>query len=208
MLYKNFIFTRGLRVLSLPASVRPSVCPSITKFVRAITHHPFKLGSPNFDHRCKRPWLTYCNHVWGNACMSTLNPLVLLQKRIIRIISGSKRLSHTDPLFKELGLLKLKDVNKFVIGKFMFRWYHDEVPSIFHDYFDYVKNVHNHDTRQKDHLYIPIVRSERGKTKITYRGPEIWNQIQVASIDPVTSEAVFSKTLKQSIKMSLVWFFP
>ena len=154
------------------------------------------------------PYYTYCNHVWGNACMSTLNPLVLLQKRIIRIISGSKRLSHTDPLFKELGLLKLKDVNKFVIGKFMFRWYHDEVPSIFHDYFDYVKNVHNHDTRQKDHLYIPIVRSERGKTKITYRGPEIWNQIQVASIDPVTSEAVFSKTLKQSIKMSLVWFFP
>ena len=88
------------------------------------------------------------------------------RKRIIRIISGSKRLSHTDPLFRELGLLKLKDVNKFVIGKFMFRWYHDEVPSIFHDYFDFVKNVHNHDTRQKDHLYIPIVRSERDKSKI------------------------------------------
>ena len=43
----------GLRVLSLPASVRPSV----PKFVSAITHHPFKLGSPNLDHRCKRPWL-------------------------------------------------------------------------------------------------------------------------------------------------------
>ena len=43
----------GLRVLSLPVSVRPSV----TKFVRVITHHPFKLGSPNLDHRCKRPWL-------------------------------------------------------------------------------------------------------------------------------------------------------
>ena len=25
------------------------------------------------------PYYTYCNHVWGNACMSTLNPLVLLQ---------------------------------------------------------------------------------------------------------------------------------
>ena len=47
----------GLRVLSLPASVRQSVRPSVTKFVRAITHHPFKLGSPNLEHRCKRPWL-------------------------------------------------------------------------------------------------------------------------------------------------------
>ena len=25
--------------------------------VHAITHHPFKIGSPNMDHRCKRPWL-------------------------------------------------------------------------------------------------------------------------------------------------------
>ena len=41
----------------LRPSVSPSVRPSVTKFVRAITHHPFKLGSPNLDHRCKRPWL-------------------------------------------------------------------------------------------------------------------------------------------------------
>ena len=56
----------GLRVLSLPASVcvsvRPSVRPSVRLcgnhlLVRAITHHPFKLGSPNLDHRCKIPWL-------------------------------------------------------------------------------------------------------------------------------------------------------
>ena len=39
------------------ACVCPSVRPSVHKFVRAITHHPFKLGSPNLDHRCKRPWL-------------------------------------------------------------------------------------------------------------------------------------------------------
>ena len=41
----------------LRPSVRQSVRPSVTKFVRAITHHPFKLGSPNLEHRCKRPWL-------------------------------------------------------------------------------------------------------------------------------------------------------
>ena len=51
----------GLQVLSLLASVRPSVrpsvSPSVTKFVRAITHQPFKLRSPNLDQRCKRHWL-------------------------------------------------------------------------------------------------------------------------------------------------------
>ena len=41
----------------LRPSVRQSVRPSVTKFVRAITQHQFKLGLPNLDHRCKRPWL-------------------------------------------------------------------------------------------------------------------------------------------------------
>ena len=42
--------------------LRLSVCVSVCvcgnhMLVRAITHHPFELGSPNFDHRCKRPRL-------------------------------------------------------------------------------------------------------------------------------------------------------
>ena len=48
----------GLRVLSSPASVCVSVCVCVNHLlVRAITWDPFKLGSPNLDQRCKRPWL-------------------------------------------------------------------------------------------------------------------------------------------------------
>ena len=52
-----YIFTRGQYWPSgiVVACVCPSVRPSVTKFVRAITHHPSKLGSPNLDHRW--PWL-------------------------------------------------------------------------------------------------------------------------------------------------------
>ena len=44
------------------ACVCLSVCPSVRVcgkhlLVRAITHHLFKLGSLNLDHKCKRPWL-------------------------------------------------------------------------------------------------------------------------------------------------------
>ena len=40
--------------------VCPRVCVSLCVnhlLVRAITRDPFKLGSPNLDHRCKIPWL-------------------------------------------------------------------------------------------------------------------------------------------------------
>ena len=39
------------------ACVCPSVRPSVRPFFRAITHYSFKPGSPNLDHRCKKPWL-------------------------------------------------------------------------------------------------------------------------------------------------------
>ena len=48
----------GLWVLSSPASVCVSVCVCVNHLlVRAITRDPFKLGTPNLDQRCKRPWL-------------------------------------------------------------------------------------------------------------------------------------------------------
>ena len=33
--------------------------------VCVITHHPFKVGSPNLDHRCKRRWLRSLWFFWG-----------------------------------------------------------------------------------------------------------------------------------------------
>ena len=52
------VFTRGQFWLSGIVVACVCVCVSINHgFVRAITHQPFKLGSPNLDQMCKRPWL-------------------------------------------------------------------------------------------------------------------------------------------------------
>ena len=52
----------GIVVASVRLSVCLPVCVSVRvcgnhEFVRTTTRHPFKLGSPNFDQRCKSPWL-------------------------------------------------------------------------------------------------------------------------------------------------------
>ena len=55
----------GIVVACVCPCVRPSVRTSVTNFVRAITHHPFKLGSPNLVQRCKRPNLVQrCKRPW------------------------------------------------------------------------------------------------------------------------------------------------
>ena len=55
-------YPRPVLVFGYCRCLRLSVCVSVCvcgnhMLVRAITHHPFELGSPNLDHRCKRPWL-------------------------------------------------------------------------------------------------------------------------------------------------------
>ena len=75
--YLGFTFiTRGQFWPSVivVACVCSSVSPSVTKFVRAITHHPFKLGSPNLDQRCKRvkiPIVLWDNWSWASRSNCT-----------------------------------------------------------------------------------------------------------------------------------------
>ena len=52
------------------------------------------------------PLINYCIRLWG----SVNNRVSKLQKRAVRIISKEFRLSHTDPIFKELNLLKINDI--------------------------------------------------------------------------------------------------
>ena len=150
------------------------------------------------------PYYTYCNQVWGSACDSYLHPLVILQKRCIRIITLSKAREHTDPLFTKLGLLKLFDINRYLICKFMYRWYHNDLPTLFRDIFTTVSDIHDHNTRQNTHLYCSSFNTCLGKTKFSYRAPRMWNLLLKAKINPDTSECVFAKTVKQCIKVGIL----
>ena len=74
------------------------------------------------------PYLHYCIVVWGSTYKTNLRRLVSLQKRVIRIISKSTFDSHSDPIFKELELLKLSDIRQLELGKFMFSLNHSLFP--------------------------------------------------------------------------------
>ena len=43
-----------------------------------------------------------------------------MQKKDFRITTGANYNDHTEPLFKQMKLLKLKDVHKIKVAKFMF----------------------------------------------------------------------------------------
>ena len=56
------------------------------------------------------PYLTYCVLAWGKINRSTLNPIYLLQKKAIRILTNCDSRAHTNPLFRAQEILKMDDV--------------------------------------------------------------------------------------------------
>ena len=150
------------------------------------------------------PFFTYCNYVWGYTYETNLKPLITLQKRCIRIISSAGYRDHTDPLFLKHGLLKLVDLNKYLIGKFMYKCYHKKVPAVFHGLFTSVLDVHNYGTRQRNNLYFTKVKTNLGMSGISYRGPLIWNRILKSGINLNTSESAFSKEVHKCILLGKI----
>ena len=59
------------------------------------------------------PYLTYCVSVWGSTYHSNLNRIIVLQKKIIRIISQVSFDAHTGLLFKKQEVLKYSDIYFF-----------------------------------------------------------------------------------------------
>ena len=58
--------------------------------------------------------------VWGGACPTYLAPLIILQKKIIRVIAGERYQAHSSPLFARLKMLKVVDINKFQVSRYVF----------------------------------------------------------------------------------------
>ena len=75
-------------------------------------------------------YLSYCCLVWAQNC-STIQRIIILQKKAIRIINFQPRNFHTSPLFKQNSILKFQD--KICIENILFisRSLNNLSPSIF-----------------------------------------------------------------------------
>ena len=52
------------------------------------------------------PHLIYGSTLWGATYKSSVNKLIVMQKKVIRAMLSAKYNAHTNDLFNELGILK------------------------------------------------------------------------------------------------------
>ena len=70
--------------------------------------------------------MTYGIIIWGNTYKTTLQPIFILQKRAMRLITFSRFDEHSSPLFKSLEIIKFLDLVTFHLAIFMYK-YHNQL---------------------------------------------------------------------------------
>ena len=180
------------------------VARKISKSIGVINRARFFLPKPclkTLYYCLVYPYLHYCIIVWGSTYKTNLRRLVSLQKRVIRIISKSTFDSHSDPIFKELELLKLSDIRQLELGKLMFSLNHSLLPSKFNIYFSLNKQVHSYATRHANDFHLPFCRTNLRKFSVSFQGPTYYNSIG-NDIKESNSLHLFKTKLKKKLYMN------
>lgn len=105
---------------------------------------------------------------WGNACISNLTPLILIQKRIIKICLNKPIDYSSELLFTDFNVLKIKQIYYIALLIFMhknrnkFKLYH-----------------HKYGTKRSDFIRLeePKCFTSTALSHGTYFGPRLYNKI-------------------------------
>ena len=114
---------------------------------------------------------------WGNADQNEIRPLILLQKRAIRVIFNASYYSHTDPKFKKSGILKLHDLFVYQSLLFVHDYLSNKLPNSFNGCFPINSEMPNsRTTRQSRLLHVPKYSLKFSQRQPTGYLPSLWNK--------------------------------
>ena len=140
------------------------------------------------------PHLNYVTEVWGSADPTYLDRILILQKRIVRMLTFNDMRQQdysfpsSDPFFFKLEILKIQYLFKLKIAKFIYKCLNKNTPINVQNWFTLATQTHNYNNRSKfivsdqlvntKHLFIPIAQTlHYGLKQIKVQGAKIWNDL-------------------------------
>ena len=112
--------------------------------------------------------LNYGVLLWGPKLHvnDKLHIIFFIAKKAVRIITCNIYFAHSEPLFKQLRLLKTCDIYKCQLLKFIFKLIHKQLPHYCKQFtFTFRNQQHNYATRTCQNVFIPNVSHEFPKSR-------------------------------------------
>ena len=82
--------------------------------------------------------LIYGLLLWG---VGNIDKIFMKQKEAIRAVTISRKIAHTEPLFKKLSILKIYNMFSLRLWKFCFKLFTNELPPHFQHYLDTLQDT-------------------------------------------------------------------
>ena len=149
------------------------------------------------------PYITYCHLVWGKASLVQLKKIIVLQKKVVRIISFSGFQDHSLPLFRNLQILPMDELYIFCASTFIFKILRKLFPTTFLNIFNpFSERLSTFSRRSERNLYIiPLFRTKLRQNfiHVFHQSIYIYNEFlsPLGLINRSNSVHHFRKSLKQ-----------
>jgi len=156
--FLGVIIDENLRYKHHVNHIKPKVARGVGILARARKFFSIKTLI-NLYYAFIHPYLLYCVEIWGNTCTTYTDPLFKLQKRAVRIITGSSRTTSSSDLFKLLKIIPFPKLHTSFVYIFLYKLHQNMVPPAISSTYQFNSNVHSHVTRHSQNLHVNHVSS-------------------------------------------------
>jgi len=161
----NKIYDRRHEKIVSCFSANPEGVSRLKETIPRICHEETKILEKLIYFSLFHSHLQYCIVDWGQACKIVIRPVQVLQNRILKYMTFSKRTSSANNIFKLLKILKVSDLHQLSLAKFVYKYNAYIIPSSLDNIFSKLHGVHDHATRQQvlGNYHQKRVRTDYGK---------------------------------------------
>jgi len=141
----------------------------------------------------------YACEIWSCTSDANLKILKQKQKEAVRIISKSKYLAHTEPIYKNLEILPFENIMQYNKTVFIQQVIYKHAPTFFHNL--WLKNREmrqnmDRELRNDDDLYLPVAKTDNISRFPLFNCPKLWNDLP-PTLQIVRNANEFKKELKK-----------
>ena len=88
--------------------------------------------------------------MYGQAGISKMNKIQVLQNKLLKVLAHKKFRYSTNKLHNDFGILKVTDITKQEVSTFVFKYFNDNLPIVFNNYYNVFGNQNGIQTRNSN----------------------------------------------------------
>ena len=135
--------------------------------------------------------------IYGACASSLLKKVQTLQNKLLKVLFKLPHRTDSNILHFDLEILKVHDIYKYQIHKFVYESVKKHSIEQFHNYYTMNYNIHQINTRQLNQIHRSNTKTQYGLNSLKNYGARLWNSLP-KEFQKSKSLATFKKAVRQS----------